>query len=86
MGDSNRESIPTYGFIGLGVMGYGMAVNLRKKIPRESNLVVCELVEGRRSQFVEELGKEYKVSVADSPVKIAEMCVSNFSSPLCWFQ
>ncbi|KAF9698582.1 hypothetical protein EKO04_003942 [Ascochyta lentis] len=55
----------TYGFIGLGVMGYGMAKNLRRKIPETSKLVICELVKQRCDQWVAEV--EGKVEVAHSP-------------------
>lgn len=60
----------TYGFIGLGVMGYGMAKNLRAKIPKSSTLVVCELVEERRDRFVAETDGLLKV--AHSPKEVAE--------------
>jgi 3-hydroxyisobutyrate dehydrogenase-like beta-hydroxyacid dehydrogenase len=64
----------TYGFIGLGVMGYGMAINLRKKIPKSSTLIVCELVECRRDKFVAETQGATKV--AQSPREVAQQAVS----------
>lgn len=64
-----------YGFIGLGVMGYGMAKNLRAKIPHSSTLIVCELVESRRDAFVSET--DGLIKVANSPKEIAEQCVSD---------
>jgi pyrroline-5-carboxylate reductase len=63
----------TYGFIGLGVMGWGMAKNLRAKIPNSAKLVICELSEKRREQFVAE--SEDLTEVALSPKAIAEKSV-----------
>jgi hypothetical protein len=69
----NAPPSVTYGFIGLGVMGYGMAKNLRSKIPKSSTLVICELVEKRRGQFVAET--EGLLKVAHSPNEVAEQAV-----------
>jgi 3-hydroxyisobutyrate dehydrogenase-like beta-hydroxyacid dehydrogenase len=55
----------TYGFIGPGVMGFPMALNLCQKISKGSKLVVCELSEKKRTKFVSEV--EDEVTVADSP-------------------
>ncbi|KAG0650786.1 3-hydroxyisobutyrate [Hyphodiscus hymeniophilus] len=60
----------TYGFIGLGVMGFGMAQNLRAKLPEESTLVICEIVEKRRDQFMAET--QGLLKVASSPKEVAE--------------
>ena len=71
--DQNVPPSVTYGFIGLGVMGYGMAKNLRSKIPKSSTLVICELIEQRRDQFVAEA--EGSLKVAHSPKEVAEQAV-----------
>ena len=63
----------TYGFIGLGVMGWGMANNLRSKIPESSTLIVCELVKERRDKFVAE--SKGKVETAETPKEVAERAV-----------
>jgi hypothetical protein len=70
------DSLPrvTYGFIGIGVMGWGMAQNLRVKIPQSSALVICELVEARREKFVAEV--EGLIEVAKSPREVAERAAS----------
>lgn len=63
----------TYGFIGIGVMGYGMAMNLRSKIPTTSKFVLCEINTTRRDQFVAEaISKGLDVQIADSPRALAE--------------
>lgn len=68
----------TYGFIGIGVMGWGMAKNLRSKIPPSSRLIICELVQERRDKFVAET--KGLVEVAASPREVAQsavrLCVS----------
>jgi 3-hydroxyisobutyrate dehydrogenase-like beta-hydroxyacid dehydrogenase len=73
----NAPPSVTYGFIGLGVMGYGMAKNLRSKISKSSTLVICELVEKRRDQFVAET--EGLLKVAHSPKDVAQQAVCYIS-------
>jgi 3-hydroxyisobutyrate dehydrogenase-like beta-hydroxyacid dehydrogenase len=68
---------PTYGFIGLGQMGYGMAQNLRRKIHQNSRFIICELDEQRRNQFIEET--EGVVEVAETPAAVAVQSVSSLS-------
>ena len=63
----------TYGFIGLGNMGFGMAKNVREKIPSSSKLIVCELVTSQRDKFVKEI--EGDIEVAETPKQIGEKCV-----------
>lgn len=64
----------TYGFIGLGNMGSGMAKNLRAKMPKQSRLIVCELDEMRREDFVS--STEGLVETANTPRELAEKSVS----------
>ncbi|KIW84143.1 hypothetical protein Z517_03390 [Fonsecaea pedrosoi CBS 271.37] len=61
---------PVYGFVGIGVMGYGMAMNLRTKIPETARFVLCEINETRREQFLQEC--KASVEVAQSPREVAE--------------
>jgi len=63
----------TYGFIGLGNMGFGMAKNVRQKIPASSNMVVCEINKSARDEFCSTI--EGKIETAESPKEIAEKCV-----------
>jgi 3-hydroxyisobutyrate dehydrogenase-like beta-hydroxyacid dehydrogenase len=63
----------TYGFIGIGVMGYGMAQNLRAKIPESSTLVLCELSDARREKFIAETPG--RIEVAHSPKEVAQKAV-----------
>ncbi|KAI3332072.1 NAD binding domain of 6-phosphogluconate dehydrogenase-domain-containing protein [Xylariaceae sp. AK1471] len=61
-----------YGFIGIGTMGWGMAMNLRQKIPREAKMVICELSEARRNQFIQEAKDKGIVITAKTPREVAE--------------
>lgn len=63
----------TYGFVGLGQMGWGMAANLRTKIPKSSVLIVCELVESRRTEFVKKT--KGLIQAVNSPREVAEKAV-----------
>lgn len=63
----------TYGFIGLGNMGFGMAKNVRQKIPKSSKLVVCELVKTQRDEFCSTI--EGRIETAETPKEVAEKCV-----------
>lgn len=65
-----------YGFIGIGVMGWGMAMNLRQKTPKEAKMVICEISETRRNQFIQEVQTKGSVTVANSPREVAEQSVS----------
>jgi 3-hydroxyisobutyrate dehydrogenase len=72
---------PTYGFVGIGVMGYGMATNLRAKIPQTAGFVLCEINEARRDQFIKECN--LPVDVAYSPKEVAEKAVGEHpASPI----
>ncbi|KAH7016675.1 NAD binding domain of 6-phosphogluconate dehydrogenase-domain-containing protein [Ilyonectria destructans] len=62
-----------YGFIGIGQMGWGMAMNLRAKLPPSNQMIICEVSEARRNQFVKEAEqKAGVVSIASSPREVAE--------------
>jgi 3-hydroxyisobutyrate dehydrogenase-like beta-hydroxyacid dehydrogenase len=74
MASSNNLPCVTYGFIGIGVMGWGMAQNLRAKIPESSILIICELVQARRDQFIAQT--QGLLRVAMTPKEVAEQAVS----------
>lgn len=63
----------TYGFIGLGNMGFGMAKNVRQKIPSTSKLIVCELVRSQRDEFCSTI--EGDIETVETPKEIAQKCV-----------
>lgn len=72
MAPQDSPKSTTYGFVGIGVMGYGMARNLRTKLPSSVNFVLCEINQARRHQFVEELSMKGPVEVVDSPREVAD--------------
>lgn len=55
-------------------MGYRMAKNLRSKLPPDSVLVVCEVVQSVLEKFVSET--KGLVRVADTPKELSEQSVS----------
>ncbi|UNI23000.1 3-hydroxyisobutyrate dehydrogenase [Purpureocillium takamizusanense] len=59
-----------YGFIGLGVMGWGMANNLRAKIPASATFCVCEISDKRLGEWLAQAPGP--VSVAASPKAVIE--------------
>lgn len=73
MEDGQELSLPdvTYGFIGLGVMGFPMARNLQRCIPTRSRLVICEINEAVVKRFVSEMPPGHQVSVAATPKEVA---------------
>lgn len=74
-GGSEVDGIPagTYGFIGIGVMGYGMAANLRAKLSKSSRLIICEVDQERRQRFFAE--RQGLLEVANSPRELVEKSV-----------
>lgn len=72
--DASSDLSATIAFIGIGNMGWGMAMNLRAKLPKSSKFIICEINEARRAQFVEEA--DGLVQVATSPREAAGMAVS----------
>ena len=74
---SNGVPDTTYGFIGIGNMGFGMAKNVRAKIPKSSKLIICELNQARRKEFVSSV--EGVLETADSPKELADKAVSQMS-------
>lgn len=64
-----------YGFIGLGVMGWGMANNLRAKIPASASLCVCEISEERLNKWLAQAPGS--ASVAATPKEVVEQSVSH---------
>lgn len=62
-----------------------MAQSLRAHIPKSSKLIICEIVNARREQFLAET--EGQVEVADSPKELAEkavcMLLFHFQNDMC---
>ncbi|KAL9594243.1 MAG: hypothetical protein Q9179_005481, partial [Wetmoreana sp. 5 TL-2023] len=79
---STPSTWTTYGFIGLGRMGYPMAQNLRAKIPESDTLIVHDQKREVTQRFKEEVGiaaagagaegKGKGIEVAETPREVAE--------------
>lgn len=67
------QSDVTYGLIGIGNMGYGMATNLRKNIPKDSKLIICELDKPRLEKFVSET--QGLIETAETPKELCDKAV-----------
>lgn len=65
-----------YGFIGLGVMGWGMANNIRSKIAESDSLCVCELNKERLGQWLGQAPGKAPIKVAQTPKEVIEQSVS----------
>ncbi|CVL06205.1 related to 3-hydroxyisobutyrate dehydrogenase [Fusarium proliferatum] len=61
-----------YGFIGLGVMGWGMANNIRSKIAESDSLCVCELSKERLGQWLGQAPGKAPIKVAQTPKEVIE--------------
>ncbi|KAL8703016.1 MAG: hypothetical protein Q9201_003792 [Fulgogasparrea decipioides] len=82
---STPSTWTTYGFIGLGRMGYPMAQNLRAKIPESDTLIVHDQKREVTQRFKEEVGiaaagagaegKGKGIEVAETPREVAEKSV-----------
>ncbi|WAO95328.1 Hypothetical protein NCS54_01294200 [Fusarium falciforme] len=55
-----------YGVIGLGIIGYGMAANLRKKLPSSTTLHVFDINQEVIQRLINEFGSYGKIEVASS--------------------
>ena len=74
-----------YGFVGLGQMGYPMALNLLRKTSPQSTLTIFDVNPLSLSRFVNKaasIQNAPKVSVAKTPRELAEQSVGNLSSTL----
>ncbi|KAL0956714.1 hypothetical protein HGRIS_002836 [Hohenbuehelia grisea] len=66
-------TLPTrYGWIGLGAMGYPMAMQLRKKLPTHNTLSIYDVNARALQSFVEETKEFGDVSIAASAKEVTE--------------
>jgi hypothetical protein len=79
--DTNAPPSVTYGFIGIGVMGWGMATNLRAKIPKSSLLIICELNSTRLNQFISQTSGLIKVAASPREVALQAVSIPPLSYP-----
>lgn len=78
-GYSSATGTMRYGFVGLGQMGYPMAMNLLKKTTPQSSLVIYDVNSSSLSRFLNEASTMHnvpKVTIAKSPKDLAEQSVT----------
>jgi 3-hydroxyisobutyrate/3-hydroxypropionate dehydrogenase len=61
-----------YGFIGLGNMGFPMALNLRAKISRKTKLIICDVIQAKTDRFLAQAKDRDFVRVSTNPRNIVE--------------
>ena len=68
----------TYGWIGIGNMGYGMAMNIATKKPQKSKLFIYDVNSEQMEKFVVDASAKgvEGVETAKTPREIAERAVS----------
>jgi len=69
-----------YGFVGLGQMGYPMAMNLLRKTTGPSSFTIFDVNQNSLARFVKEAASiegAPKVAVASNPRELAERSVIN---------
>ncbi len=74
------QATTTYGFIGLGQMGHGMAKNIRQKIPANCNLVIYDVRAAALTEFIRDFSDGSNVIAATSPKQVGELAVSSGKS------
>ncbi|KAK2687235.1 hypothetical protein QWA68_014267 [Fusarium oxysporum] len=71
----------TWGFIGLGNIGYPMAINLRKKMPKSYKLIIHDVNSSAMNRFAEQVHAmrdrnaadyPYRFDIADNARQVAE--------------
>jgi len=78
-GYSSATGALRYGFVGLGQMGYPMAMNLLKKTTPQSSLSIFDVSTSSLSRFMNEastIRDAPRITVASSPKDLAEQSVS----------
>ncbi|KAJ9643671.1 hypothetical protein H2204_001816 [Knufia peltigerae] len=73
-GESGGMPNVNYGFIGIGRMGFPMALNVRAKMPSGSKLVVCDVDQSQVERFLHQSKSLGPVEAASCPKEVAEQC------------
>lgn len=77
--ENMADPAKTFAFIGLGVMGYPMAVNLRKGLSSEYTLLICDVNKDAIAKFQKEMGGQGPIEVVENgseAVKRANMIIT----------
>ncbi|KFY79212.1 hypothetical protein V499_01747 [Pseudogymnoascus sp. VKM F-103] len=68
-----------FGFIGIGAMGYGMAMNIRKEIPNSSTLFITDVFRPSCEKFKAEFSSHGPIKILDSAREVAERALTIIS-------
>ena len=60
------------------MMGYPMALNVRRKLPKSSTLYIYDLSQSALDRFVKEVGSEGEVVIASSAKEVVDNAVRPF--------
>ena len=60
------------------MMGYPMALNVRRKLPKSSTLYIYDLSQSALDRFVKEVGSEGEVVIASSAKEVVDNAVRSF--------
>ena len=69
--------------IGLGVMGYGMVVNLRSKMSRDWTVYVCDTNAEIIERYLAEVNDQGPVEVVQTGAEAARCAVSGLAKCQC---
>lgn len=77
-----------YGFVGIGSMGWHMAMNIAKKMSPGSTLTVCDIDTERVKQFLSDAATvtSGKILSAETPREVSEtsVCFCNVINLTCY--
>lgn len=66
----------SFGFVGLGAMGYPMAMQLRRKLPQTTPLSIFDLDKAALERFSQDCEGLGEIHIAESSRDVAERAVS----------
>jgi 6-phosphogluconate dehydrogenase len=72
---SRSDSFTNSGNVGLGVMGYPMALNLRKKVGSEYTILICDVVQDALQKFQEEAAGTGPIEVVQTGYEAVQAAV-----------
>lgn len=73
-------SLPqSFGFIGLGAMGYPMATQLRRKLPKSTSLIIYDVNRSPLDRFFEENRAFGPIQIATSSKEVCDATVSTYN-------
>lgn len=74
MAEDQEWNLPTatYGYIGIGVMGFPMAQNLRRRIPKSSKMIINEINKSAVDKFLSETQPNENITAVSTAKEVAQ--------------